>query len=222
MDQPTRFGTAGGDLSPSPALRGDADGEVRLTVAEPMTPPPASRPDPVLPRVARGDPAAVRECLQRYGRWVFALARRFLGNAADADDAVQEIFIELWKCAGRYDPAAGSEPTFITMIARRRLIDGRRRSARRPAFGPLLDAVPEPRPATPFDTADEAAKARDALAELREDERTVIRLAVDHGLTHPEIAARTGLPVGTVKTHIRRGLLKVRQRLDGQTQGGYR
>jgi RNA polymerase sigma-70 factor (ECF subfamily) len=179
-----------------------------------MTTPSPARPEPVLPLVARGDQAAVRECLRRYGRWVFALARRFLGNPTDAEDAVQEIFIELWKSAGRFDPASGSEPTFITMIARRRLIDGRRRSARRPAPAPLPEAVPDRQSTSSFDSLDEVVKARCALAELRDDERTVIRLAVEQGLTHPEIAARTGFPVGTVKTHIRRGLMKVRQRLD--------
>lgn len=181
--------------------------------------------EPVLPRVAAGDPAAVRECLARYGPLVWAVCRRLGGSAADAEDAAQEVFIDLWRCAGRFDPARACEATFVTMIARRRLIDRRRRAGRRPAAGPLPDAVPSPPAPDPLEQSDEATRARRALAGLRADQRTAIELAVYHGLTHEEIAARTGLPLGTVKTHIRRGLIRVREALDAglvDRQGGGR
>ena len=170
--------------------------------------------DCVLPRIAAGDPAAVPDCITRYGGLVWALARRFLGNAADAEDAVQDVFIELWKNAARYDPSRASEPTYVTMIARRRLIDRKRKAGRIPAPQPL----PEEPPGVPSRTdrveiEDDAARAAAVLDELREDERRVIQMAVYQGLTHEEIAAATGLPVGTVKTHIRRGLIRVRERL---------
>ena len=171
--------------------------------------------DCVLPRIAAGDPAAVPDCITRYGGLVWALARRFLGNAADAEDAVQDVFIELWKNAARYDPSRASEPTYVTMIARRRLIDRKRKAGRIPAPQPL----PEEPPGVPSRTdrveiEDDAARAAAVLDELREDERRVIQMAVYQGLTHEEIAAATGLPVGTVKTHIRRGLIRVRERLN--------
>lgn len=173
--------------------------------------------DCVLPRIAAGDPAAVPDCIARYGGLVWSLARRFLGNAADAEDAVQDVFIELWKNAARYDPTRSSEPTYITMIARRRLIDRKRRAGRAPA----PQALPDEQLGTPanpprgdrVEIEDEAAKAAAVLGELRDDERRVILMAVYQGLTHEEIATATGLPVGTVKTHIRRGLIRVRERL---------
>jgi RNA polymerase sigma-70 factor (ECF subfamily) len=171
-----------------------------------------------LSRVAAGDPAAVRECVGRYGGLVLALAKRFLGNAADAEDVTQEVFIDLWKSAARFDERCGSEVTFVTTITRRRLIDRQRRIGRRPVSQPLPEVVPERSDASPFadiDSRDDVVRARLALQSLRPDEREVILLAVDQGLTHEQIAVRTGLPVGTVKTHIRRGLLKVREELAG-------
>ena len=172
--------------------------------------------DSVLPRIAAGDPAAVPDCISRYGGLVWSLARRFLGNPTDAEDAVQDVFIELWKNASRFDPSRSSEPTYITMIARRRLIDRKRRAARAPTTHALAEDAPE----LLFDNnrieiEDEAARAAAALAELREDERRVINMAVYQGLTHEEIASATGFPLGTVKTHIRRGLLRIRELLGG-------
>ncbi len=170
--------------------------------------------DSVLPRIAAGDPAAVQDCIARYGGLVWALARRFLGNAVDAEDAVQDVFIELWKNAARFDPKLSSEPTYITMIARRRLIDRKRRAGRVTPTQALADEPPAGSPgASRVEFDDEAARAAAVLNELREDERRVIIMAVYQGLTHEEIAAATKLPVGTVKTHIRRGLIRVRERL---------
>ncbi len=171
----------------------------------------------VLPRIAAGDPTAVPDCIARYGGLVWSLARRFLGNPADAEDAVQDVFIDLWKNAARFDPTRASEPTYVTMIARRRLIDRKRRDGRAPGAQPLGDepaGVPHAG-SDRVDIEDEAAKAAAALNELRDDERRVIQMAIYQGLTHEEIATATGLPVGTVKTHIRRGLIRVRERLDG-------
>jgi RNA polymerase sigma-70 factor (ECF subfamily) len=173
--------------------------------------------DNLLPRIAHGDPAAVPECIARYGGLVWSLARRFLGNPADAEDAVQDVFVELWKNAAKFDPTLSAEPTFITMITRRRLIDHKRRAARRPVAAPLADEVVGQSDAGErlADVNDEAARAAMALGELREDEQLVIRLAIYDGLTHEEIAKATRLPLGTVKTHIRRGLIRIREMLGG-------
>ena len=95
--------------------------------------------EPLLQRVARGDPTATQECIKRYGGLVWSLARRMLANPADAEDATQDIFLEIWKHAGRHDPAKGSETLYITMIARRRLIDRIRKGARRPRHESLDD-----------------------------------------------------------------------------------
>ena len=166
----------------------------------------------MLARVAAGEQAAVRECLARYGGLVWSIARRF--EATDAEDAVQEIFLDLWKSAARFDPAIASEPTFVAMIARRRLIDRRRASRRRPATEQVLDEPSIVDPASAPDTCAEAAQAARALDQLRPEQRQVLLLST-HGLSHGEIAAQTGMPLGTVKAHARRGLLSIRAALLG-------
>jgi len=172
-------------------------------------------PETLLSRIAAGDPKAVGDCLERYGGLVWSLVRRFLGQSADAEDAAQEIFVDLWRNAPRFDPALASEATFVTLIARRRLIDRRRRMQRHPEPGPLPESVPERAGGGTalVDVRDEAERAAAALDALREEQRRVLQLSVYHGLTHEEIARVTGLPLGTVKTHARRGLIRVRELL---------
>ncbi len=128
---------------------------------------------------------------------------------------MQEIFLDLWRHAARFDPAVAAERTFVLTVARRRLIDRRRRLAARPeALGPPPDQ-PSAAPAADeaLADADDAARARSELAKLPDGQRRVIELAVDRGLSQTEIAAETGLPLGTVKSHARRGLRALRDRL---------
>ena len=171
-------------------------------------------------RIAAGDASAVKECMDNYGGLVWSLARRFTSSAADAEDATQEIFLEIWRSAARYDSSMGKETTFITTIARRRLIDRVRAAARRPATEEYDEAV-----AVDPDTADEnagavaadVAIAQRALAKLNDDQREILLLGIVEGLTHSEIATATGKPLGTVKTQMRRGLIKLRELVE---QGG--
>ena len=171
---------------------------------------------PTLQRVASGEEAAVRECLDLHGALVWSLARRFSPSLEDAEDAVQEVFLDLWKSAARFDPAAASEATFVAMIARRRLIDRRRKRQRRPDTEPLPDASPPPAAVAPAsaEISAEASLAARAVAQLRPEQRQVLLLATCQGLSHEEIATSTGMPLGTVKAHARRGLLRVREILD--------
>ncbi len=169
----------------------------------------------ILERIASGEQAAVSECLARHGGLVWSMAQRFARRREDAEDAVQEIFLEVWKTAERYDPTLGSETVFISTIARRRLIDRLRRAAR---SGDTLPLEPEQapvgdQPSDSVETCEEAAIARQELGKLPDDQRRAIELAVCQGLTHAEVAQTTGLPLGTVKTYIRRGLQKVQKSL---------
>ena len=153
--------------------------------------------------------------MDKYGGLVWSIARRMLRDVAEAEDAVQEIFIDIWKNAARYDGSIASEATFIAVLARRRLIDRIRRSARRVSAGSLDDVLLEPftRADKTIETCIEAEQAAEAMRQLRPEQQQVLRLSIIQGMSHQEISEATGMPLGTVKTHVRRGLMQVREML---------
>jgi RNA polymerase sigma-70 factor (ECF subfamily) len=171
--------------------------------------------DSILQRIARSDAAAVEACVDRYGGLVWSLARRLCPRGEDPEDAVQEVFLALWKGAAQFDPEKGDESTFVAVVARRRLIDMRRRLARHAEPGELPESVEAPGEShvERAEVVDDADRARRALAELRPEQQRVLSLSVYDGLSHQEISERTGLPLGTVKTHARRGLIRLRELL---------
>jgi RNA polymerase sigma-70 factor (ECF subfamily) len=176
----------------------------------------------ILERIAAGDQAAVKECMDQFGGLVWSLARRFSPRREDAEDAVQEIFLSLWKSADRYDPALASEATFVAMLARRRLIDRNRARSVRPQ-GTDLEAAPEPAArdgAGQVEAAVDVRRAVKLLDTLRPEQKRVVELSVLSGLSHSEIADVTGLALGTVKTHARRGLQRLRAALAGEQAEG--
>lgn len=168
---------------------------------------------PLLSRIAEGDSLAIDECLDRYGGLVWSLARRLSPSLADAEDAVQEIFVDLWRNAGRFREELAEETTFVAMIARRRLIDRLRKTRREPESQPIdrsaLDFAAPPQ-TDPAELSEEAARAAACLQGLKSDERRILELSIYHGLPQTRIAEQTGLPLGTVKTHARRGLTQLR------------
>jgi RNA polymerase sigma factor (sigma-70 family) len=175
----------------------------------------------LLERIAAGDPLAVEGCLKKYRGLVWSIAKRFIGNHADAEDAVQEVFIELWRHAGRFDAAMASESTFIATVARRRLIDRHRRRTRRPNAVPLI-AEPAAGGRSLTDRAvalEQGQQVRGLLEQLRPPQRQVLELSFDRGMSQQEIAQATSLPLGTVKTHARRGLARLRQLLETSPAG---
>ncbi|MCA9292510.1 MAG: sigma-70 family RNA polymerase sigma factor [Phycisphaerales bacterium] len=167
----------------------------------------------LLPRIAAGERAIADELMDRYGGLVWSLARRFSSSATDAEDATQEIFVELWRVADRFDPKVASEATFVAMIARRRLIDRRRRAERGPTFAAdelwreseRFAAVDRSSP------AEDVQRAAEALRECSQAQQDVLRLTLLDGMSHERIAQALDMPLGTVKTHARRGLLKLRE-----------
>jgi len=167
----------------------------------------------VLQRVAGGDPFAVRECIDRYGALVWSLARRLSRTTIDAEDATQEIFLDIWRSAGRFDASQGSEGVFIAMIARRRLIDRLCKRSPEPPMGStdVLDFAAWLDPGYAPQNPVEADRALRALSELRPEHRQVLELGLLHGLSQSEIATRLSLPLGTVKSFMRRGLIAVRE-----------
>ena len=176
----------------------------------------------------------MHECLDSFGGLVWSLVIRRCPNRADAEEVVQEVFLDLWKSAHRFDPTVASESTFVAMITRRRLIDRRRKMDRTLSASSLPDdnqaentraaAAHNDDAACQVDIADEAALVREKMEELKPEEKSVLELAIDHGLSHSQISERTQLPLGTVKTHARRGLIRLRELLIGkiEIEGGAR
>lgn len=148
-------------------------------------------------RFRSGDPDAVRVVYRELAPMVFAVTYRVLGSRELAEEATQETFVKAWRAAASFDPTRDPKPWLAT-IARRTAIDLHRRTARRPTV-PLDEA------ATPAAPVDEDATVdlwavREAVEELPEVERTVMRLQHLEGLSQPEIATRLGVPVGTIKS----------------------
>ena len=169
--------------------------------------------DPTLIRVARGEPQALRECIDEFGGLVWSIARRLTRTRADAEDAVQEIFTDLWRSASRFDPSQGSEKVFIATIARRRLIDRLRRAGHQLATQSTEDAefADWGDAGTQAETCVEAEQAARAVAKLRPEQQRVLELGLLRGMSHSEISQTLNMPLGTVKTMMRRGLIQVRE-----------
>ena len=171
-----------------------------------MTPPPAVA---VLRRLAEGDASALAELYDRHGGLAFGLALRILRERAEAEDVVQEAFVQVWRQAGRYDPARGSPEAWLCAIVRTRAIDRLRRRSSRREQPEVMEAAP---PAT---AGPEGAMAvRQALKALRPDQRHALELAYYEGLTQTEIAHRLQEPLGTIKTRIRTAMIRLREELE--------
>jgi RNA polymerase sigma factor (sigma-70 family) len=169
----------------------------------------------VLLQVAQGIEHAMDHCINKYGNLVWSIAQRYVKNRTSAEDVVQETFTDLWKTAKRYDPAIATECTFIGMLARRRAIDFARKESRRPQHEslPEVDSITHASDQPTAAMRCDSQQVRAALEILPEDTRQIFSLHFDKGMTHPEIVEKTGLPLGTVKTRLRRGLIEVRNHL---------
>jgi len=173
----------------------------------------------MLERMAAGDGDALRELYDIHARAVYSLAVRILRSQSDAEDIVQEVFVQAWRQATRYDASRGTVAGWLLMQAKSRSIDRLRARRARP------EQSEEARVAEPVDAGDaadiqivrseQAARVRQALDELPALQKTALELAYYEGLTHVEIAEQLEQPLGTVKTRIRQGLLKLRQALGG-------
>lgn len=173
---------------------------------------------PLLPRVAAGDEFAVRDVVSRYGPLIWSLVRRWSPDTSDAEDAVQDVFVDLWRSAARFDSTRSTEAGFVAMVTRRRLIDRLRKRQRAIEFEPLsenVDVAVEQEP--DIDRGVRTHRALEALRTLPPAQRIMLELSLLHGRTHDEIARETNTPLGTVKSHIRRGLQRARDLLASNT-----
>jgi RNA polymerase sigma-70 factor (ECF subfamily) len=158
--------------------------------------------------------------MKKFSGLVWSLVRSKLGNSPEAEDLTQEIFVEIWKSAGRFNPEAGTESVFIATIARRRIIDRLRYLGRRPVTEEFDETTSGGETGPDQQIAVDAARAHEALKTLKDDQRSLILMGVVEGMTHSEIATATGKPLGTVKTQMRRGLAKVRALLEDDDETG--
>ena len=167
----------------------------------------------LLRRVAAGDHGdPLVDLYGRYASRLYGLGLRLTGDAGMAEELVQESFLRLWRSAARYDAERGSVRTFLFTIARRVAVDLLRRSGSRPL--PTTEASAERSTEEAFDALVLGLDVRDALAALGPKHRQVLELILDEDLGATGIAARLGIPVGTVKTRIFYGLRALRAQLE--------
>jgi RNA polymerase sigma-70 factor, ECF subfamily len=181
---------------------------------------PADREAELTRRFRDGDPAALREAYHHQGRVVFALALRALGAHHDAEDVVQQVFVRAWRARTTLDPARGALGAWLVGITRRQIADRLTAKARERRVAERLALTAPSHPDTTVtDDLLDAVVVADELKNLPPQQRAVVQLAVFDDLTHQQIAALTGLPIGTVKSHLRRGLQRLRRRweVDGAT-----
>jgi len=178
----------------------------------------------LLRRIVARDTAALADLYDRHSRLLFGLILRIVRNRAEGEEVLQEAFVRVWTRAGLYDPRLGSPTAWLVRLARNCAIDRlRARGIRDTAGKPDLNESVADSAASATDIrtpeavvldAERRGTVKDALAELPAEQRRLIEAAFFDGYTHSELAKRFGLPLGTVKTRIRAGMIAMRQRLE--------
>lgn len=166
-------------------------------------------------RFRDGDVSALEEVYRRWSPVVFTLALRSLGNRSDAEDVTQRTFVSAWTSRASYDPAKAKLSTWLVAITRRRIADMHESRTRIRAIQAQLERTtrPDDLVGEPPDLA-ESILVADELHRLEPTARRVVEMAFFDDLTHEEISRRLDMPLGTVKSHIRRSLTRMRERLE--------
>jgi len=183
---------------------------------------PSTEIQPLIRRVAEEDPRAFAELYDATARYVFGILRRMLWSVESAEEVAQEVYMQVWRTAGAFDPERGSAWSWLALMTRSRAIDRMRADGSYREFVEDLQRQPAPTSVmeaggTPHQEATRSERAeivRRELSGLPGDQRRAVELAFFGGLTHREIAERTDTPLGTVKTRIRTAILKLRERLE--------
>jgi RNA polymerase sigma-70 factor (ECF subfamily) len=171
-------------------------------------------------RVADGDQAAFASLYDLLSPSVYGVVRRVLRDPSQAEEVTQEIFVEIWRQAARFDPSRASVRTWAVMIAHRRAVDRVRSEQSHRDRQASVGAASLDIPPTPEDDAidaDDRSRARAAMAALPAAQREALELAFYDGLTHVQIADQLGVALGTVKTRIRDGLIRLRTTMGGSS-----
>lgn len=185
-------------------------------------PAPAPADLELIEKIRQGDQSALDLLYKRYSSPVYSLIWKILQNSEEAEDVALDVFWQVWRQADRYDPARGAPPAWIFTLARSRAIDRLRSRSRREDRTISIDD-----PNIHFDPLDENASpdqvvsfrqnrdaVRAAMEKLSVVQREAVELAFLKGMTHVEISEKLGQPLGTVKTRIRQGLIRLRRHLD--------
>lgn len=178
----------------------------------------------LIARVGHGDQAAFSALYDRLSQPLYSLAIKMLGDAAEAEDALQEACLQIWRKAGSYDPGQSSVFSWAVLLTRGKVIDRLRARGRRlrvlappgdlePGEEKLEKASTDETAADTVTRNDEAARVRSILASLPLEQRQAVEMAFFSELTHHDIAEQLKQPLGTIKARIRRGLLRLRQDL---------
>jgi RNA polymerase sigma-70 factor, ECF subfamily len=175
--------------------------------------------------MARGDETALENFFQETRSIVYGMALRILGDPARAEEATLDTFMQAWRQAAAYQEHRGSPMAWLVMLARSRAIDRRRSAARGTGTAESLDRVRDLADGGPSALEEYAGKKQrqailSALGRLSKEQREAISIAFYEGLSHSEIAAHLGVPLGTIKTRIRAGMLRLRGLLADQNESG--
>jgi len=175
--------------------------------------------NPLISQIANGDPVALSKLHAQAERYVTTIVAQVVRNEAETEEVVNDVFQQVWKLAKHYDPVRCNAHSWIAMMARSRALDRWRTVSSRTRLVETREHLPE-HPTAPASSPENLAVdrqtrffIRSSLEQLPAEQREAIQLAFFEGLSHADVAARSGLPLGTVKTRIRLGLLKLREQL---------
>ena len=175
--------------------------------------------DSILKLIAKGEDRAFNLLIEKYGNLVWSIGRKFLYKESDVEDAVQEVFIAIWKAAEKFDHTKASEVTFISMIARRRFIDYLRKVSKHRKLQSIdEDNGQELFKESILNESTDLQLIKDAIGTLEIEDQELLKLSIYQGYSHSEIAKLLNIPLGTVKTRIRRNLIKLKGLFDIKQQ----
>jgi RNA polymerase sigma-70 factor, ECF subfamily len=166
----------------------------------------------LLQRIRRGDEAAMAELYDRFSAVVFSAALRVLSEASQAEDVLQEVFLQLWRNPSAFDANRGSMAAWLAVIARHRAIDHLRRRRPETDFEEVVLSV-DPGLDNQAARSEAIGRIRGVMENMSDEQRSAVEMAFFEGLTHTEIAEKTGEPLGTIKTRIRSALIAIRKAL---------
>ena len=167
----------------------------------------------ILARIAAGENGSFELLIEKYGNLVWSIGKKFLYRQSDVEDAVQEVFIAIWKSADKFDANKAKEITFVSMIARRRFIDHLRKISKHKNLESIDDdnSGHQLYKESILNESTDLQLIKNAIKSLDIDDQELLNLSIYQGYSHSEISKLLNVPLGTVKTRIRRNLIKLKE-----------